>query len=256
MTQAIELRTNRPEAARCPVAEAETLSQEFKGDEMLAEWGLYTSKVIHEIANHLNGMSTCVQLLKREMKFRADYEPTTNTIDDLLSEIGDLQNLLQELREINRPLKLYCLPVGLATLAARVLDKIFPAPVRHGVQVRKDFSENLRPVMADPKKLEQVLINLIKNAGEAMPDGGYLTLRGYPEGNHVCFEVEDTGVGIPKDIRVFHPFATSKPEGTGLGLCIVHEIITGHHGTIEYVSTVGSGTTFKISLPAAEQSEN
>ena len=250
MTDAIELSVNRLEAARWTAPETETRRQEFNGGEMLAELGLYTSKVIHEIANHVNGMSTCVQLLKRELRIHADRDLTLSTIDDLLAEIGNLQNFLQELREINRPQKVNCVPISLATLAAEVLEKVFPAPVRHGVQVRNNFSENLPAVMADPKKLKQVLINLIKNASEAMPDGGYLTLRGYVEGDHVCCEIQDTGVGIPGDIRVFDPFATSKPDGVGLGLCIAREIIAAHHGTIEYVTQLGNGTTFKISLPS------
>jgi signal transduction histidine kinase len=219
---------------------------------MINEFGLYTSKVIHEIANHLNGMLLCVQMLQRDIKTRPDVDRTLNMIEELMSEIGNLRSLLDDLHKMNQPLKLDCLSVGLSALLDAVLGKIFPPPVRHRVQVCKDFSENLSPVMADPKKLQQVFINLVKNAVEAMPHGGYLRLRGYEDGDYVCCEIEDTGVGIPKDLRIFEPFATSKPKGVGLGLCIAREIMIAHHGKIDYISAVGNGTTFKISLPPAE----
>jgi signal transduction histidine kinase len=219
--------------------------------ERLAELGLNTSKVIHEIANHLNGISTSVQVVKYQMTQQEDCDATLKTIDDLVCQLKNLQDLLQELRDFGRPLKLNCEPLSLAALAGEVISQALPAMATQSVESKQNFPDSLPPVLADQKKLKQVLINLVKNATEAMPKGGLLTLRGYEEAGHICIETQDTGIGIPEDVRVFDPFATSKPEGMGLGLPIARDIITAHHGTIEYVSELGNGTTFKISLPAA-----
>jgi signal transduction histidine kinase len=155
------------------------------------------------------------------------------------------------MRDIARPLKLSCTRVSCAAAVGKALHELSPATVAAAVQVREDFPDALPPVMADPEKLKQVVLNLAKNAIEALPEGGKLTVRGYRSGESVCLESQDTGPGISCGVQVFHPFATSKPDGWGLGLCIARQIITAHEGTIDYASEAGRGATFKIRLPAA-----
>ena len=104
----------------------------------------------------------------------------------------------------------------------------------------------------DPAKIKQVILNLCKNAVEAMPNGGALTPR-LSDNDRFVLEVSDTGEGIPEDFDPFHLFKTSKPEGTGLGLPIVQQIITDHHGTVDYNSESGKGTTFRVSLGLVDQ---
>ena len=103
--------------------------------------------------------------------------------------------------------------------------------------------------MADAARLKQALLNLCKNAVEAMPGGGTLTVRGRPFAGQVSLEITDTGVGIPADVDIFQLFTTTKDYGTGLGLAIVRQIISAHQGTIAYHSVPGKGTTFTVSLP-------
>jgi signal transduction histidine kinase len=81
-----------------------------------------------------------------------------------------------------------------------------------------------------------------------MPNGGVLNIRAYRSNDHAVLEVSDTGAGIPEGFDPFHLFKTTKPEGTGLGLPIVQQIITDHHGTVDYISESGKGTTFRVSL--------
>lgn len=107
--------------------------------------------------------------------------------------------------------------------------------------------------MADQEKLAQVLLNLCKNAVEAMPEGGTLTVRGSSVGAQVLLAISDTGVGIPEGFNVFEPFTTTKDTGTGLGLAIVQQIVAAHGGTITYTSTPDQGTTFTVTLPAVVQ---
>jgi signal transduction histidine kinase len=109
--------------------------------------------------------------------------------------------------------------------------------------------------MADKEKLSRVLMNLCKNAIEAMPKGGKLGLRCYMREKNMVLEVEDTGCGIPNDVNIFEPFVTSKPRGWGLGLSIVRQIVSAHNGEIEYKSEDGRGTIFKIYLPGAPTSK-
>jgi signal transduction histidine kinase len=118
------------------------------------------------------------------------------------------------------------------------------------------FAAGLPLVMANSDELTQVLLNLCKNAVEAMPQGGTLRVRGLCAGAQVRLEVSDTGEGISEGVNIFEPFVTTKKKGTGLGLAIVQQIVAAHEGTLTYTSTPGQGTTFTLQLPAvpAEQS--
>jgi signal transduction histidine kinase len=104
-------------------------------------------------------------------------------------------------------------------------------------------------ILVDPEKIKQVILNLCKNAVEAMPEGGRLTVKATASEGEVMLEVTDTGEGIAHGIDVFQLFRTTKPEGTGLGLPIVQQIISDHKGTIKYRSEIGKGTTFTVVLP-------
>jgi signal transduction histidine kinase len=104
-------------------------------------------------------------------------------------------------------------------------------------------------VNIDGDKIKQALLNLIKNAAEAMPQGGRITIDADYANDTVVLEITDTGQGIPLDIDAFEPFVTTKKEGTGIGLVIVRQILTAHEGRISYRSTPGKETTFRVELP-------
>jgi signal transduction histidine kinase len=107
-------------------------------------------------------------------------------------------------------------------------------------------------VTADADQIQQVLLNLIQNAVQATPRGGNVTLRARQAGGGVEIEVEDTGSGIAPEHRakIFDPFYTTRPKGTGLGLFVAHGIVQRHRGAIEVESEVGKGTRFRIQLPS------
>ncbi len=134
--------------------------------------------------------------------------------------------------------------------AMRILRRL----VRENIATDVEVAAEPLVVKADRGQLEQVLMNLVVNACDAMPTGGRLAIRtGGDPGDWVWLEVEDSGTGIPEDIRdrIFEPFFTTKPreKGTGLGLSVVHGIVTGHGGRIEVTSEVGRGSVFRVLLP-------
>jgi signal transduction histidine kinase len=126
---------------------------------------------------------------------------------------------------------------------------------RAHIQVRTSFAEGLSPVAVDASRLKQAASNLILNAEAAMPQGGELLVTTEPEPRRtgVRFHVTDTGVGIPtEDLdKIFKPYYSTRPGGTGLGLPTVRRIVQEHHGTLEVHSEPGRGTRFTIHLPAA-----
>jgi two-component system NtrC family sensor kinase len=123
------------------------------------------------------------------------------------------------------------------------------------IDITKNFALGLPHVFADPGQVRQVFMNLVINAGQAMPQGGKLDISTYlsKDGNGICAEIKDSGCGIPADdlSRVFDPFFTTKPEGTGLGLSISYGIVVSNGGRIEVRSDTGEGSAFVVILPAA-----
>jgi signal transduction histidine kinase len=122
------------------------------------------------------------------------------------------------------------------------------------VTVRRVEETPLPPVTFDPKQMHQVLINLLKNAQEAMPEGGEITITSRVKGANAEISIADTGVGLAPEVaaKIFEPYFTTKAKGTGLGLAICQGIVQEHGGVITVDSTPGQGTTFTIQLPLNE----
>lgn len=235
----------------------ERAMKELTAKQALASVGLAAASIAHEIANPLHALSLSIHLLERQLTENGQ------TLDDTVraelaaiqTEVSQLLTLLGELRNVSRPMKLKPSPVKLNREMREVLLSQKPLFAERRVQVVDHLSDDLPPVMADAGKLKQVIFNLCKNAVEAMPDGGTLTLRAHTDPGSVCLEVHDTGHGIPEGANIFGAFTTSKSEGWGLGLAVVYQIISAHNGRIEYHSSPGNGTTFNVRLPIANDSE-
>jgi len=211
------------------------------------------SELVHELANPLTGMSASLQILERHLtQNERQFDGTiVSTLQNLREEIVRLHSLLEEFRCLRGPVLLNLQPIALACIVEDLLALEAWEYAKGGVQVVQDFPPGLPPAMADPQKLKQVLLNLCKNAVEAMPKGGTLTLRGYQSRNHICLEVADTGEGISQGTPIFELFKTTKPSGKGIGLVVARQIVSAHRGKLSYASEKGQGTVFCVSLPLA-----
>ncbi len=131
---------------------------------------------------------------------------------------------------------------------------------KHGIQLFREFAPDLPDITADPTQLQQVLVNLVVNAIQAMPQGGRLAVTTRTSDDHVLLVVEDTGTGMSEEVmdKLFTPFFTTKEigQGTGLGLPVTHGIVTSHGGSIHVESELGHGARFTIKLPVREPQEN
>jgi two-component system sensor histidine kinase HydH len=148
-------------------------------------------------------------------------------------------------------------PIDLNHLLTETLDLVKAQAAEQGIRLEPPFGANLPPVSGSASALGQVVLNLVSNAMQAMPQGGCLTVStSYrPESRQVELLFSDTGPGISEGDRshLFEPFFTTRPAGTGLGLALCREIVANHKGTIEYVTRDSSGAAFRILLPIDER---
>ena len=145
------------------------------------------------------------------------------------------KRIIDDLRDFSRRHELDIVPTDLNRLVGEALDLFSRRPEIHGITVVREFSGQLPLVPCDSARMEQVLVNVFVNAVQAMPEGGRLTVRTALRAGFAEISVEDTGPGIPIEIRrkIFDPFFTTKPHGTGLGLSIVYRIMEAHGGRVE-----------------------
>jgi PAS domain S-box-containing protein len=250
-------RTN--EELRTEIAERQRLQEQLIENSRLAAIGTTAAKIAHEIANPLNGMSLTVQRLERQLASHTSGldQPIQTTLRRLRDEIRRLTGLLDDFRSLSRREQYNFQPTALAVIAAEILAMEVESCVAKGIRVEQLLPPDLPLVQADRNKLKQALWNLCKNAVEAMPQGGTLTLRARSSGADVILEIADTGAGVPAGVDIFEPFTTTKLSGSGLGLVVVRQVVAAHGGSITYSSEPGKGSKFRLSLPqAARQREH
>jgi len=244
--------------------EAHQLQEQLIQSEKLASIGLLAGGIAHEINNPLGGILVFSQMILREMPKDSVHYPDVEEILNATERCKDIvENLLDFARtnsanateKTTEPV-----PIDEAVTTALRFMKLgmFTA---NNIDIRLELDSDGVMVIGDRNKLIQVLLNLMQNAYQAMPDGGQLTIATDVEGHgpaaRLRCHIKDTGIGIPKDQmkRIFDPFFTTKDpgEGTGLGLAICYGIIQDLQGTIQVTSDVNIGSCFTIDLPVAQQ---
>jgi signal transduction histidine kinase len=216
-----------------------------------AEVALLAGGLAHEIRNHLNVMGTCISLVRKSVG--AQDRELLERIEKLDQAAGELDELVTNFLTLARPAKDKLEPIELSALAAEVAEFLSLDLEQSHVEVRLEATPGVPPVIGDRGKLRRVIMNLLVNARQAMPEGGEISVRVRSSGTRVYLDVEDTGCGIPPEDkpRVFEAFFSTKSEGTGLGLAVVKRTIQDLGGTINFESEVGRGTAFHIALPTA-----
>jgi two-component system, NtrC family, sensor histidine kinase HydH len=217
--------------------------------ERFAAVGEAAAYVSHEIKNPLMVIGGFARQLERNPEMPQTAGAKLRIISD---EVKRLENFLGELRDFTRP----AVPAKVAGNINDLVQEVAMMMQETAKEVNIQLITNLGgdvPVMSfDENQMKQVLINLIKNALEAIDGGGIITLATSFQDAKVNLSVQDNGKGIDPEIipDIFNPFFTTKKTGTGLGLAVINKIVEDHHGTIDVRSTKGRGTTFTIHLPA------
>ncbi|BAH74268.1 ATP-binding protein [Solidesulfovibrio magneticus] len=239
------LREERDKAGRELLGAQEKLIRSAR----FAAIGEAAARLSHEIKNPLMLMGGFANQVRRHVpEDGADYEK----LGIIESEAKRLETLLNEVRDFTRPAPPQIEPRDLAATVRESLAIMAGAMESRGIVVTTGFGEGLEAVPHDAARIKQVLLNLLKNAAEAMEHGGSLTVTAEIVRDRARVTVADTGGGIPEAMRarVFDPFCTTKESGTGLGLAVCQRIVEDHHGDIRF-TTSEVGTTFTVELPLA-----
>jgi two-component system NtrC family sensor kinase len=230
--------------------ELREIQQALLLSEKLAAMGRLTSQIAHELNNPIYGIMNTLELLKTEIP----PESKRRRILDLsLSEIQRLSEMLRNMLSFSKPEEEKRRPIKIDELIEGILLVMEKQMRESNIQVEISFNPDIPEIMASTNQMRQVMLNILKNAKEAMPKGGTLTVRTSREDNRVLIHIQDTGMGVPEENRdkIFEAFFTTKQKvkGVGLGLSVCYGIIKDHGGDIKVESEEGKGTTFIISLP-------
>ena len=230
--------------------ELQKMQEALLQSEKLAAMGRLTSQIAHELNNPIYGIMNTLELLKTEI---SPESKRRRILDLSLSEIQRLSEMLRNMLSFSKPEEEKRRPIKIDDLIEGILLMMEKQMRESNIQVETSFDPDIPEIMASTNQMRQVMLNLIKNAKEAMPKGGNLFIRTGKEDNRVLIHIQDTGMGIPEEIRdkIFEAFFTTKQKvkGVGLGLSVCYGIIKDHGGEIKVESEEGKGTTFVISLP-------
>lgn len=233
------------------VTEERALQERTRQSERLAAVGTLAAGLAHEIRNPLNGALLHVTYLERALKRSAGSEDALETTRFIGTEIQRLSALVRDFLVFARPSPPNRRPASLRALCLRAATVVDDDARKAKAEVRTDFPASDVVVDVDADKIEQVLLNLLRNAIDAVEGngGGHVVLRLRRQPRSALIEVEDDGPGLPSaDAPIFDAFYSTKAQGTGLGLAIVHRVVSDHGGSVEVESHPGE-TVFRVLLP-------
>jgi len=235
--------------------EKRDLARRAQMTEKLAAVGTMTAGLSHEIRNPLNAAALQLSVLERRVRKLPEGQQGAllEPLGLVRDEIRRLDHILEDFLQFARPREFRPEPVEVEPLLRRVGDLLGSQAETRKVKLEVQVPGPLSRVPGEEERLRQVLINLALNALDATPAGGEVRLSAGEDGRGIWVTVDDTGPGIPAALRdrIFEPFFTTKAQGSGLGLSIVHAIVTQHGGTLEVGEAPGGGAHFVLRLPQA-----
>jgi two-component system, NtrC family, sensor histidine kinase HydH len=223
--------------------------------EKLAAVGTMTAGLSHEIRNPLNAALLQLAVLERRISklAEADRPPLLDPLKLVRDEISRLEHLLQDFLQFARPRELSLRPLALDVVLSAVTGLLAGEADRRGIRLEQQVQPRLPMVLAEDEQLRQVLMNLTLNALESAPRGGRIVLSALQGEEDIVIAVEDSGPGIDPEVRlhIFEPFFSTKASGSGLGLPIVHAIVTQHGGVVGVETSALGGARFWFTLRLA-----
>lgn len=239
------------------ITERVSLEDQLVQAEKLSSIGLLAAGVAHEVNTPLAVVTSQAQML---MKHMAPEDPGARTVEKIIKQSFRAAEIVNNLLKFSRVSGSEYSELDLNKVIRETVSLAEPMLRASRISLNAQLTPSLPPVYGNFGKMQQVFMNLIMNARDAMPRGGELTLATECENSSVHIEVSDTGVGIPPDHlnKIFDPFFTTKStsRGTGLGLAVTYGIIREHSGKIRVDSAVGRGTTFRLEFPTARKPVN
>ena len=224
--------------------------------ENLASLTNLAAGVAHEIKNPLGAISIHLQLMRKSLVKGIGIDSLIDNYFNILNEEVDrLNRIVVDFLFAVRPMMLELREADINHLVADIAEFTRAELEQNGIRLFVEPEENLPPVLIDERRMKQVFFNLVKNAQDAMPSGGLLTIATLRSGSEVLINVCDTGIGMSDENlrKIFEPYYTTKENGTGLGLTLVYKIIKEHRGEISVDSREGEGSEFVISLPVSRK---
>lgn len=215
--------------------------------EKLSSLGHLSAGLAHELKNPI----TTLKMLFQDFKYESGHPITNEESEVILDEIQKIDDILTKFLGFARQERLTLTEANINDIIKRILSLSVFNFKNQGIRVYNDLPKDLPLIKIDKSLIEHVFLNLIMNSVQAMPEGGMLRVSGSAMNNFIEIKIEDTGNGIPDNIKskVFDPFFTTKDNGTGLGLSIVYNIINAHGGKIWFESSESKGSVFTVRLP-------
>ena len=233
------------------VTEIKKMEEQMSNSEKLASIGRLAAGIAHEIGNPLASVFSFVQIL-REME---EDEFKKDSLQTIYFHVNRISETLKQLSGYSKMPPAESGQCQVNDIIETSVNLIQYDKRAKEISINRELSDTLPQACVDANQLSQVFVNLILNALDAMPDGGYLTVRSYEKDSSVIIEFKDTGIGIPKEnlMKIFDPFYTTKEKGTGLGLAVSYNIVKKMDGILSVESELGKGTTFTIKIPGCQR---
>jgi PAS domain S-box-containing protein len=238
------------------ITQRQRLERATRQTERLSALGQLSAGVAHEINNPIGVMTTRIELMLMDAEANKLAAEVVEDLKVLHRHAQRVATITSSLLSFARQSPQERTLVDLNEVVGDVLVLLGRQLERQGVQVHRDLAASLPPVLGHANALQQVVLNLLTNAAQAMPTGGDVTITTADEGATIRMAVIDNGPGIAAEHlpHVFEPFFTTKPAGTGLGLSVTYGILNDHNATVDVESTPGQGTRFVLTFPVAERS--
>jgi len=241
----------------------EDITEKRKGEarlrraENLASLTTLAAGVAHEIKNPLGSISIHLQLLQKNLakKLQSSENDTDKYFNVIKEEVDRLNHIVVDFLFAVRPMNLELREENINKIISQIMEFVRIEMEQSNIMCLLELDENVPDILIDERYMKQALLNLIKNAQAAMPDGGVFTISTKCADNEIRISVCDTGVGISNEdfSKIFEPYFTTREAGTGLGLTQVYKIIREHYGEITVDSEPETGTEFKITLPIPQK---